>query len=223
MLFPAFVIEVTPCISPLSAHTLGTALMALAEFVQSPCRPNQRVLVDTSLCSCCNTILNLAQEIHASLHPKHAPVGRAICVRGCYAVRGTDMARATGRTSTGSRLLLSTYAPVLRACYAMSGTDMQPDVRTRSCCRCSNASTTPTSQVQITHTDEEAISSDYLGVFSLWHGLVLMLRSLVVLERMLETLEPVRLRDNMNKLLQIYDPELFAKCAPETEQPNVFE
>jgi hypothetical protein len=56
------IVAATPYISPLVIDTVNTALLAVAEFVQSPCRLNQRVLIDSPLCMACNTILNLSIE-----------------------------------------------------------------------------------------------------------------------------------------------------------------
>ncbi|KAJ1486377.1 RyR and IP3R homology associated-domain-containing protein [Baffinella frigidus] len=57
------VVAATPFITPLIVDTVDTALLAIAEFVQSPCRRNQvRVLVDSALCSSCNAILNFTEN-----------------------------------------------------------------------------------------------------------------------------------------------------------------
>eukprot|EP00961_Rhodomonas_salina_P227045 3069810-Rhodomonas_salina.2 len=41
-----------------------TAMFAIAEFIQNPCRQNQRVLVDTRLCACANEILELKPQVY---------------------------------------------------------------------------------------------------------------------------------------------------------------
>ena len=54
-----YVDAVTPYINARIVREVTLAMSALSEFVQNPCRPNQRVLVDTRLCACANEILGL--------------------------------------------------------------------------------------------------------------------------------------------------------------------
>ena len=55
-----YVISCTPHICPLVIREPLRALQALAEYVQNPCRQNQRVLVDTALVAASNSLLNSA-------------------------------------------------------------------------------------------------------------------------------------------------------------------
>ena len=52
-----YVDAVIPYINPRIVKDVTIAMSALSEFVQNPCRMNQRVLVDTRLCACANEIL----------------------------------------------------------------------------------------------------------------------------------------------------------------------
>ena len=52
-----YVDAVIPYINPRIVKDVTIAMSALSEFVQNPCRKNQRVLVDTRLCACANEIL----------------------------------------------------------------------------------------------------------------------------------------------------------------------
>ena len=54
-----YVIFCAPHICPLTVQMPVRALQSLAEFVQNPCRANQRVLVDTALVASANNILNI--------------------------------------------------------------------------------------------------------------------------------------------------------------------
>jgi hypothetical protein len=55
-----YVIFCAPHICPLIVQLPVRALQSLAEFVQNPCRGNQRVLVDTALVASANNILNIS-------------------------------------------------------------------------------------------------------------------------------------------------------------------
>ena len=55
----SYVIAAAPHLCPLIMSEPLRAMQALAEYVQNPCRGNQRVLVDTALVATSNTLLNL--------------------------------------------------------------------------------------------------------------------------------------------------------------------
>jgi len=63
-----YVIAATPHICPLMVRVPIRALQFLAESVQHPCRPNQRVLVDTALVASANSLLSLNYTETASAH-----------------------------------------------------------------------------------------------------------------------------------------------------------
>ena len=52
----------TTRLDPFTAHLSETAWLALAEFTQSPCRPNQRLLVDTALPIQANVLLGVEEK-----------------------------------------------------------------------------------------------------------------------------------------------------------------
>jgi hypothetical protein len=58
-----YVDALTPYINPLNAHIAAAAMDTIAEFVQNPCRPNQRALADTKLCACANEILDIKADV----------------------------------------------------------------------------------------------------------------------------------------------------------------
>jgi hypothetical protein len=72
----SFVISSTPHICPLIISTPLRALQALAEYVQNPCRANQRVIVDTALVASANSLLNLNDEDSAA--SMHVPLGHRL-------------------------------------------------------------------------------------------------------------------------------------------------
>jgi hypothetical protein len=65
-----YVDSVTRYIGPHNVHKVTAAMNAISEFVQNPCRANQRVLVDTRLCASANELLALRpDEILAAKPP----------------------------------------------------------------------------------------------------------------------------------------------------------
>jgi len=60
-----YVISCTSYICPLVVSEPLRALQALAEYIQNPCRQNQRVLVDTALVASSNSLLNASVEASA--------------------------------------------------------------------------------------------------------------------------------------------------------------
>eukprot|EP00960_Hanusia_phi_P010731 315333-Hanusia_phi.AAC.3 len=62
----AYVDGVVQYIAPGTVEDVQVALLAIAEFTQSPCRGNQIALVDTRLCACANEILSLKTTLVGS-------------------------------------------------------------------------------------------------------------------------------------------------------------
>ena len=72
-----YVIFCAPHICPLIVQLPVRALQSLAEFVQNPCRGNQRVLVDTALVASANNILNIS-SIGKDINQRKANVGQLV-------------------------------------------------------------------------------------------------------------------------------------------------
>jgi hypothetical protein len=78
-----FVISSTPHICPLNISTPLRALQALAEYVQNPCRANQRVIVDTALVASANSLLNLnSNDENDMSESKNLQLGNRLSANG---------------------------------------------------------------------------------------------------------------------------------------------
>ena len=90
----SYVDAVTPYINPRIVREVTTAMSALSEFVQNPCRANQMVLVDTRLCACANEILDISADAETSA--AHAVVDDA-GGRGDHVVMKQEQERERAR------------------------------------------------------------------------------------------------------------------------------
>ena len=205
-----YVDAVTPYINPRIVGEVTTAMSALSEFVQNPCRPNQRVLVDTRLCACANEILDMKNEQDPPEHAHGntdaeggadheycsvlqwvAEQGVAACCSVMQAVYQTLTHNTHIHTYTGAdhgtlkQTVARQSAKEARAAYQGAINELK--------------AATATTLLSLL----ECVDQPYIP------------------ERMLASLDSNRLIDNMNGLLKLYNPWLLLKLRDQHEAGEI--
>lgn len=111
----AYIDALTPYINPLNVRLASIAMNAIAEFVQNPCRENQRVLADTKLCTCANEILLLKAEM--SLQEGVATGVAGGNVRRHFGALLSDYGRKVNKLKAST---VTALLSMLEVCYSRS-------------------------------------------------------------------------------------------------------
>jgi hypothetical protein len=123
---------VTPFLNPFTVCVAEIAWHALAEFVQSPCRPNQRLLTGTKLCS-------QVERMHACICDVNMTVPKPGTLRQQLVDHGTCRQQLVVNKKIVSGHLTPICISKIRCSARAIVREPEPDACTEClCCRCAH-------------------------------------------------------------------------------------